>query len=64
MTSNDEDLMRRIRHDPIDSYDEELEMAWEDRTIEELAGEAEDGRSEQDKDVSGQYFLELFRLQG
>ena len=44
LTSNDEDLMRRIRHDPIDSYDEELEMAWEDRTIEELAGEPEEDR--------------------
>ena len=64
MTSSDEELMRRIRHDLIDSYDEELEMELEDRTIEELTGEVTASRSAQDKEDRRQYFRELFRLQG
>ena len=56
--------MRRIRHDLIDSYDEELEMELEDRTIEELTGEVTASRSAQDKEDRRQYFRELFRLQG
>ena len=31
MNSSNEELMRRIRNDLIDSYDEELEMELEDR---------------------------------
>jgi len=64
LTSSDEELMRRIRHDLIDSYDEELEMELEDRTIEELTGEVTASRSAQDKEDRRQYFRELFRLQG
>ncbi|AYQ30513.1 MULTISPECIES: polyphosphate kinase 2 [unclassified Polaromonas] len=58
--------MRRIRNDLIDSYDEELEMELEDRTVAELTGEG-DGRSPEDavneKEYRRQYFRELFRLQ-
>ncbi|WP_092127377.1 polyphosphate kinase 2 [Polaromonas sp. YR568] len=58
--------MRRIRNDLIDSYDEELEMELEDRTVAELTGEG-DERSAQDeikdKEYRRQYFRELFRLQ-
>ena len=60
-----EELMRRIHADLIDSYDEELEMEIEDRSYEELDA---DGlprtRSEEDKEARRRYFQELFRLQG
>lgn len=64
MDSSDEELMRRIRNDLIDSYDEELEMELEDRTVAELTGEETQGHSAQDKECRRQYFRELFRLQG
>ena len=63
-TLSDPELMRRIRNDLIDSYDEELEMELEDRTIDELAGDGKASRSEQDREDRRQYFRELFRLQG
>ena len=66
MNSSDEELMRRIRHDLIDSYDEELEMELEDRTVEQLTGEDDAAQSDsaKDKESRRQYFRELFRLQG
>ena len=64
VTLIDPELMRRIRNDLIDSYDEELEMELEDRSIDELAGDGKAGRSEQDREDRRQYFRELFRLQG
>ncbi len=64
MNASDEDLMRRIRHDLIDSYDEELEMELEDRTIDQLTGTEEIGHSAQEKEDRRVYFRELFRLQG
>ena len=64
VTLIDPELMRRIRNDLIDSYDEELEMELEDRSIDELAGDAKASRSEQDRGDRRQYFRELFRLQG
>ncbi len=63
MNSSDEELMRRIRHDLIDSYDEELEMELEDRTVAELTGEEAPAHTAQDKENRRQYFRELFRLQ-
>ena len=68
MNSIDEEMMRRIRHDLIDSYDEELEMELEDRTVAQLIGEESVSVSEQDRaqdrERRRQYFRELFRLQG
>jgi polyphosphate kinase 2 len=64
LKSSDEELMRRIRNDLIDSYDEELEMELEDRTLDQLTGEEPDNQQAQDKDSRRQYFRELFRLQG
>ncbi|CAM3594119.1 polyphosphate kinase 2 [Polaromonas hydrogenivorans] len=64
MNSIDEDVMRRIRNDLIDSYDEELEMELEDQTVAQLTGEEPINSSEQDKERRRQYFRELFRLQG
>ncbi|MEO6018061.1 MAG: polyphosphate kinase 2 [Polaromonas sp.] len=60
--------MRRIRHDLIDSYDEELEMELEDRTLAELTGESSASDNPDDKQREREsrrhYFRELFRLQG
>ena len=64
MNSSDEEVMRRIRHDLIDSYDEELEMELEDRTVAQLTGEEPLSHSPEDKENRRQYFRELFRLQG
>ena len=68
MSSIDDEMMRRIRNDLIDSYDEELEMELEDRTLAQLTGEESLDLSEQDKaqerERRRQYFRELFRLQG
>ena len=67
MNSIDEEMMRRIRHDLIDSYDEELEMELEDQTVAQLTGEEPVNPSEQeraqDRERRRQYFRELFRLQ-
>jgi polyphosphate kinase 2 len=63
LNSSDEELLRRIRHDLIDSYDEELEMELEDRTAEQLTGDEPHGHRAKDKESRRQYFRELFRLQ-
>ena len=64
MNASNEELMRRIRNDLIDSYDEELEMALEDRSAGDLTGDTSPNQTTQDKDNRRQYFRELFRLQG
>ena len=64
MQAIDDEVMRRIRNDLIDSYDEELEMELEDRTIAELTGAEVPAQSAQDKEDRRIYFRELFRLQG
>jgi len=58
-----EDMIRRLREDLLDSFDEELEMELEDRNIEELEAF---GRppSSQEREDRRRYFQELFRLQG
>jgi len=61
--SQQEDLIRRLRQDLMDSYDEELEMELEDRNIEELAA-AGTPQTEEEKAARRRYFQELFRLQG
>ncbi|CAN5132681.1 polyphosphate kinase 2 [soil metagenome] len=63
MLSNDQQLIRRIHADLADSYDEELELELDDRTVDDIAG----GASELDDDYKEsrrRYFRELFRLQG
>ncbi len=64
MNSSNDELMRRIRNDLIDSYDEELEMELEDRSADELAGDAPVTQTARDKESRRKYFRELFRLQG
>jgi polyphosphate kinase 2 len=64
---NDDEMMRRIRLELADSYDEELELEIEDRSIEQLAAGVyeSDGGSIADHDKAERrlYFRELFRLQ-
>ncbi|MBB3211401.1 polyphosphate kinase 2 [Herbaspirillum sp. Sphag1AN] len=64
----DDELVLRIRRELADSYDEELELEIEDRTIEQLADGVYDtdgsgSGSEQEKAERRLYFRELFRLQ-
>jgi polyphosphate kinase 2 len=63
-TQQHEDLIRRIREDLMDSYDEELEMELEDRSMEELNAAASGVRTDAERTARRQYFQELFRLQG
>lgn len=64
MSASDDELMRRIHRDLIDSYDEELEMELEDRTVAELTGDASPDHTARDREARRRYFRELFRLQG
>ena len=70
MKSIDQKIVRRIRNDVMDSYDEELEMELDDRTAASPAGLASltNGataeRTPQEKEDRRLYFVELFRLQG
>ncbi|MDO9316277.1 MAG: polyphosphate kinase 2 [Burkholderiaceae bacterium] len=66
MTPTDADTIRRIHLDLQDSYDEELELEMEDRSLEAVAaGHSEAGAlTEQDRQDRQHYFRELFRLQG
>jgi polyphosphate kinase 2 len=62
-TQQHEEMMRRLREDLLDSYDEELEMELEERNMEELAAHGQP-RSADEKQARRTYFQELFRLQG
>ncbi len=58
-----EEMMKRVREDLLDSYDEELEMELEERNMEELAATGSP-RTDAEKQERRHYFQELFRLQG
>ena len=64
LKQNNKDLMRRIRHDLIDSYDEELEMELEDRTVDQLTGNEDSSETAREKGDRQIYFRKPFRLQG
>jgi polyphosphate kinase 2 len=53
------DMLRRLREDMLDSYDEELEQELDDRYIDQLSGQEPEGL-----ELRRLYFRELFRLQG
>ena len=53
-----QELMRRMSRDLVDSYDEELELELDDRVLEGGSGDSGDKAARQ------AYFRELFRLQG
>jgi polyphosphate kinase 2 len=58
-TLDHQELMQRIAHDLIDSYDEELELEIEDHDVDGFGA-----CQPQDKLARQRYFKELFRLQG
>ena len=58
-TLDTQELMQRIAHDLIDSYDEELELEIEDREVDDAARSTPGDRL-----ARQQYFKDLFRLQG
>ena len=57
-----EEMMRRLREDLLDSYDEELEMELEERNMEELEASGRP-RTDAERVARRTYFQELFRLQ-
>ena len=59
---SEEELIKRLRGDLLDGYDEELEMELEDRNIDAVAGVLTD--SSEYRSARQRYFRELFRLQG
>ena len=59
----EDELIRRVRADLVDSYDEELELELDDRMVESISGNAE-RPDEAEKEQRRVYFRELFRLQG
>ncbi|MGB3068044.1 MAG: polyphosphate kinase 2 [Ottowia sp.] len=59
---SEDELMRSLRHELVDGYDEELEMELEDRNADEISGITVD--SVDYKENRRRYFRELFRLQG
>ena len=63
MNSTDQDLIRRIHDDLRDSYDEELELEFEDREVDVLLGADGPAPNPQSADARKAYFRELFRLQ-
>ncbi|CAM8619655.1 COG2326 Uncharacterized conserved protein [Comamonadaceae bacterium] len=64
MSSSEEEMIRRIRSDMLDSYDEELEMELDDHNQDELADGLNPELSAQQKQDRRTYFRELFRMQG
>jgi polyphosphate kinase 2 len=64
VSSSEEEMIRRIRSDMLDSYDEELEMELDDHNQDELADGLSPELSAQQKQDRRTYFRELFRMQG
>ena len=66
MTPTDPDTLRRIHLDVMDSYDEELELEMDDRSLDTLVnGDGDVARTtEKDRQDRQRYFRELFRMQG
>ena len=64
MSASEDELVRRIRDDMLDSFDEELEMELDDQHLEQLAGMNEGGRDASAHEARRRYFRELFRMQG
>ena len=47
MTSSDDELIRRMHHELIDSYDEELELELEEQALDALTGTGSCVRTEE-----------------
>src|SRR5215467_8822539 len=63
MNVNEEEMVRRLHRDLIDSYDEELELELEDRTESGLSIDEATSHTQQERDSRRHYFRELLRLQ-
>ena len=63
MALEPDEVLRRIKRELIDDYDEELELEIEDRTSEDILAEQEPGRIDEARQERTQYFRELFKLQ-
>ena len=63
MNQSDDDLIRRIRRDLADSYDEEVELEQEDHNVDALAESGLDVESDAYQQGRKLYFRELFRMQ-
>jgi polyphosphate kinase 2 len=63
MGLDENEMIRRIRADLADSYDEELELELDDRTVDDISGISNDPGDDY-KESRRIYFRELFRLQG
>jgi len=63
MSKSDEELVRRIREDLRDDFDEELELEFDDRNEDRGDHGELTAMSDADKDARRGYFRELFRLQ-
>jgi polyphosphate kinase len=64
VSASEDELVRRIRSDMLDSYDEELEMELDDQHLDRLAGVEGVGRDATAREARRLYFRELFRMQG
>ena len=61
---NQEEVIRKIRRDLMDGYDEEFEMEMEDHELDAMMLDTGVGQgSDEEKNARHQYFQELFRLQ-
>lgn len=63
MTQKQEHLVRRIRDELRDSYDEELELEHDDHLVDEETGGLLAPETEEVKESRQLYFRELFRMQ-
>jgi len=57
------DLVRRVRRDIADSYDEELELELDDRDLDPDTLLPARAQSDAEREARMSYFRELFRLQ-
>lgn len=62
MTFNDDELLRRIRRDPADSWDEEFKLEQEDSNPDELFSRLIKASSVQHKESHHPHFRELLRI--
>jgi polyphosphate kinase 2 len=63
MPLSDDEMLRRIKRELIDGYDEELELEIEDRAGEDVLAGDEPGHDDAERNRRLLYFRELFRLQ-
>jgi len=63
LSRDDDDLLRRIKLDIVDEYDEELELEIEDRTAEDILADGSAAHADSGRLERLSYFRALFKLQ-